>query len=97
MISEVILSAIEILKTRLGGLDIELLSDEMCSNNEVGVKIKITIHNTNYNVCVFLTYQMSEDIIIWGQTIADEFIHLSFRNIFYSIMRDKKIDDITNE
>jgi hypothetical protein len=96
MISEVILSAIEILKTRLGGLDIELLSDEMCSNNEMGVKIKITIPNTNYNVRVFLTYQMSEDII-WGQTIADEFIHLSFRNIFYSIMRDKKIDDITNE
>lgn len=84
-VSPIIYSAIEILKTRVGGTKIELLSDDMfrtkpdefCKLGELGVYLNIE------GVKVFFSCRLAEDIICngLGLMVADEFVYTILKEI----------------
>ena len=70
-ISPVIYRAIDILKNSLGGIDIELLSDQMYRKyGMLGVTIEFM------GIKSFLGLQTAEDILIYGQKLADRHVKL---------------------
>ena len=84
--SPVILSAIDIIKSRFDGMDIVIVSDMI-----KGVNIKMM------GVDVFLSYEISESILEWGGHIADQFVFMSLKDTFTSMSRDIKINSIISE
>ena len=98
-ISPIILEAVKIMRTCFGGVDIEIIDDEMSRkfpshDNPHGLLgITILIEDTN----VFLTYQIAEDISVYGIHIAESFVY-NFISIEKTIndFRKIKIDETLN-
>ena len=72
MIPSVVIRAIEILKTCFGGIDIDILDQDMSrieieQSLKLGITILMSIYNYGNNKYrVFLEYQICEDICVYG-------------------------------
>lgn len=99
-ISKVILQAVEVLKKSFGGVDIEILDTDMIRkhNNPLYpsgyLGISIFIYSGFRKHRVFFTYSNAEDILFYGQHVADQFIYDIIKEDIPQLERKLKLDKI---
>jgi hypothetical protein len=90
----IIWNAINVLRKSFNGTEIEILDTEMIRAKEgyLGVHISIYIINKYYRV--FLKFNLAEDIFVYGQRVADEFIFNIIKDDFIKSQRKMKLEKI---
>lgn len=84
-----------------GGINVEILDTEMSRKlpnqstlGYFGITISISVFEKTRNV--FLTYQVAEDMVIYGIKMADNFIFNIFKDDYHKMIRKLKLQKINN-
>ena len=96
MIPSIVLRAVEIMKLCFGGIDIDILDNDMVrkeSSLKLGITVLMSIDYGNKHR-VFLGYQECEDICTYGESVANEYVYLIIKDDFVKIQRKLKLQKI---
>lgn len=97
MIPAVVLRSIEIMKQCFGGIEIDILDNDMSrkeSSLKLGLSILVSISNYGAKHRVFLGYQECEDICACGESVANEYVYLIIKDDIVKIQRKLKLQKI---
>jgi hypothetical protein len=94
--SLIIFGAVEIMKTSFGGTDVKIISQEMYRNQSdnttlIGI-LGVDIEIEGYKV--FLSYSIAEDMCLYGQHVADNFVFNILKGDYKRKIRKEKIKEI---
>lgn len=73
-------------------LEIDVISDEKTMNGKLGVDIKIKWMGMVKKE--FITFSFCEDMLLWGQLLAKEYINTTFRHDINKIVKAEKRKEI---
>ena len=99
-ISPIVLEAVKMMRKSFGGVEIEIISKEMVRSSPnqyapVGnLGVTVSIYSGFRHHRLFLGYQLSEDMVFYGQHIADDVVGKVMLPDLLLLERKLKLDKI---